>query len=139
MTKFEIADLTNSTLEVVAAFQDNYATHISILLTLIFGFCAVSYVAGKKLTTFQVMLASFMFLVASLLQTMWIISWITLSLDRLTELTQLNPDALSRGMTGVVTSWASSWVLRALAISIWLLGIVAPLVFMWSVRHPKTK
>ena len=36
MTQFEIADLTNSTLEVVAAFQDNYATHISILLTLCF-------------------------------------------------------------------------------------------------------
>jgi hypothetical protein len=53
MTEYELADLTNSTLSLVASYQDNYATHITIYLSLVFGFCALGYIAGRKLTNFS--------------------------------------------------------------------------------------
>jgi hypothetical protein len=76
MTEYELADLTNSTLSLVASYQDNYATHITIYLSLVFGFCAPGYIAGRKLTKFQVLLASFMFIVACVIQIFWMLTWI---------------------------------------------------------------
>jgi hypothetical protein len=61
MTEYELHEISSSYMEVVAAFFGNYAAHLSIYLTLVFGYCVVAFTAGARLTRFQVALVSVMF------------------------------------------------------------------------------
>jgi hypothetical protein len=129
MTEVELYEVTASQLEVVAAFMSNYATHVSIYLSVVFGYCVVAYVAGSNLTRFQVVVASIMFCVAAELQTLLMYIWVTGTKDVVVALAEINPD--------ISPSHGVNDVRQIIGIAIWQAGIVASLLFMWSVRHPK--
>jgi glucan phosphoethanolaminetransferase (alkaline phosphatase superfamily) len=116
-------------MEVVSAFFGNYAAHLSIYLTLVFGYCVVAYAAGERLTRFQVVLVSLMFFCAAELQAFAMTNWVNRAYDVMVIMTSLNPDM-------VISSLLKSGV-QLLGMVLWQLGIVASLCFMWSIRHPR--
>ena len=134
MSEVEILDITAANLEVVAAFMSNYATHVGIYLSLAFAYCAAAYVAGNKLTTFQVILATAMFVGAAELHAMSMITWVSAARDMLETTAQINPQIMERQQSQSMTVWT-----RAFGITVWQVGILGCLFFMWSVRRSKNK
>lgn len=131
MTEYEIHQLTASYVQTATELFGNYSTHISIYLSLIFGFCVVAYTAGQKLTSYQVILMSLMFLLAAELQAFMLFLWSNSAFDVLTILRTINPDVPPKSS---MTLW-----IQAVGVGLWQLGIVGSLSFMWSVRHPKAE
>jgi hypothetical protein len=129
MTEVEMLELTGSALEVTAAFMSNYATHVGIYLSLVFGYCVAAYAAGDKLTRFQVIVASIMFFAAAELQASLMYMWIKNSQEVLIFFAEINPALKGRGEFGAR---------QILGVSIIQFGILASLAFMWSVRRPKS-
>jgi hypothetical protein len=130
MTEVEMLDLTASNLEVAAAFMSNYATHVGIYLSLVFGYCVVAHLAGDKLTRFQVIVASIMFIAAAELQANLMSLWVISTQEVLSSLAEINPQ---------IEGKADFRALQIFGMSIMQLGILASLAFMWSVRHPKAE
>ena len=131
MSEYELHDITTSYLQVVSSFFGNYATHVTIYLTLIFGFCMVAFATGRKLTKFQAILVSLMFVASAELQALMMTSWVARAFEVATNLRSINPDL----------SPARPY-LRAMQVAgavLWQVGIIASLSFMWSVRHPKSE
>jgi hypothetical protein len=130
MTEVEMLDLTASYLEVTAEFLGNYATHVGIYLSLVFGYCVVAYIAGDKLTRFQVIVASVMFVAAAELQASLMYMWVANTQEVLRSVAEINPLIEGKGDFGAR---------KVFGMSVIQLGILASLAFMWSVRHPKTE
>ena len=130
MTEVEMLELTASNLEVAAAFMNNYATHVGIYLSLVFGYCVAAYAAGDKLTRFQVIIASLMFFAAAEFQASLIYMWATGAHEVLVSLAEFNPKIEGRENFGAR---------KVFGISVIQLGILVSLAFMWNVRHPKTE
>ena len=130
MTQVEMLDLTASFLEVTAGFMGNYATHVGIYLSLVFGYCVVAYIAGDKLTRFQVIVASIMFIAAAELQANLMSLWVISTQEVLSSIAEINPQ---------IEGKADFRALQIFGMSIMQLGILASLAFMWSVRHPKAE
>jgi hypothetical protein len=130
MTEAEMLELTASNLEVAAAFMNNYAAHVGIYLSLVFGYCVAAYAAGDKLTRFQVIVASLMFIAAAELQASLMYMWATGAQAVFVSIGEFNPKIGEAEYYGAR---------KVFGISIIQLGILAPLAFMWNVRHPKTE
>lgn len=128
MTEVEMLDLTTSHLDVAAAFMSNYATHVGIYLSLVFGYCVAAFAAGGKLTRFQVIIASFMFFVAAEFQASLMFLWASSAKEMLASLAEFNPN-IERD-----NPYSARVVV---GVGLIQLGILASLAFMWSVRHPK--
>ena len=109
----------------------NYATHVSIYLTLIFGYCVAAYTVGKELTKFQVGIVSLMFIVAAEMQAMTMTLWVQSARDVLIELAKINPE--------VIDGKGDFEVRQILGIALWQAGILCCLAFMWSVRRSGAK
>jgi glucan phosphoethanolaminetransferase (alkaline phosphatase superfamily) len=130
MTQVEMMDITAAYLEVTAEFMGNYATHVGIYLSLIFGYCVVAYIAGDKLTRFQIILASTMFIAAAELQATLMYTWVASTQEVLNSIAEINPKIKGKAEFGPI---------HIFGVSVMQLGILASLAFMWSVRHPKAE
>jgi glucan phosphoethanolaminetransferase (alkaline phosphatase superfamily) len=130
MTEVEVYEITYSGLEVGAAFMSNFASHVSIYLSLVFGYCVVAYTAGRNLTTFQVIVASIMFVVAAEMQAFMMGFWVVSARELVGALREINPEIGGSGEPGV---------LQIFGIALWQAGILASLAFMWSIRRSKTE
>lgn len=115
------------TIQAVMAIADVQATHVSIYLTIVFSYFVVAYVAGHKLTRFQLGLASFIFVCAC--------TW---------ELFMISTRGQSASFVGrdllqdsevqpLFNESVRVWIVRIL----WSSGMFAALVFMWNVRTSK--
>ena len=131
MSEYELHDITASYLQVVADFFGNYATHVTIYLTLIFGFCVVAFAAGQKLTKFQVILVSLMFVTAAEIQAVMMFTWIVRAFEVAVMLGSIAPD--------IIPQRAHVPAIQVVGVTLWQLGIIGSLLFMWSVRHPKVE
>jgi len=119
MTEVELYTVTAAQLEVVAAFMGNYATHVGIYLTLVFGYCVAAYAAGPGMSRFQV-------LVATELQAVLMSTWVSASRELMMQLETINPAIQAPDRT----RWQ-----QLLGILTWQAGILAAVAFMWSVMH----
>jgi hypothetical protein len=128
MTEYELHEISSSYMEVVAAFFGNYAAHLSIYLTLVFGYCVVAFTAGARLTRFQVALVSVMFFCAAELQALVMTNWVNRAYEVMVIITSLNPDI---SISNVLKTGG-----QLVGVVLWQLGIIASLSFMWSVRNP---
>lgn len=131
MTEYELHEISSAYMAVVSAFFGNYAAHLSIYLTLVFGYCVVAFAAGERLTRFQVVLVSLMFFCAAELQALLMSSWVNRAYDVTVLMTSLNPDMIINSSLKAGT--------QAVGVALWQLGIIASLSFMWSVRNPKAE
>jgi hypothetical protein len=117
------------TIQTVMAIADVQSTHVSIYLTIIFAYIVVAYVAGSKLSRFQLATATFIFVAACLWELMMITTLGQSAALIGREITQ------SSGVQPFMNEMMRKWFSRVL----WSSGAIAALVFMWSVRHPKAE
>ena len=118
------------TVELVATCAANSFTAFSIYISFTFGFLVMAFFVGSKLTRFQALVATGLYLVAAgtmaLASTVWIQALFlaknsnTTFLDTITFMG--NGEAWIPGMSILL-----------------FLGMFISLYFMWDVRHPKTK
>lgn len=130
MTEFETRILATDVAHLLTALSDTLGTHSAIFLTLISGYIVVAYLAGARLTRLQVSIATSIYLVAATYEALFLATafrGLTLARQRLLE---LNP---SLGDNIFVIARGDK-----IGLILLLAGILAPLWFMWSVRHAKT-
>ena len=128
MIDYEFIAAREAIAQTAAAIADVQASHIAIYLTIIFAYISVAYIAGKKLSRIQLALTTFVFVAASVRQ---IFGIVTLSQVLLVKSSQLAE--ISGSSTVEMGLQHSPWWPAA----IWSTGLLAALLFMWSVRHAK--
>ena len=140
MTLYELTDLQLSRMDLMATVLNQLQTTFTIYLSIITAYLVTAFVAGKKLTRSQVLIASSLFVVSSLLMT-YAMHNSFVEYDRLEDLVREN-QILIRSVKGLPPSEAVedrvAWFLfsgRGLLLS----GIFASLYFMWSVRRSNDK
>ena len=111
------------------AMGDLQASHIAIYLTMIFAYIAVAYIAGKQLTRFQLGLTSFIFTAASIREVLTIAVLARGANQKYTQLAEMGNE-----VTDMIVDYSILY-----PIAIWSSGLLVALLFMWSVRHPKTE
>ena len=129
MNEYEVASLVLEGLAVIAEFMGLYSTHLSIYLTLLFAYCGAMYIAGAKLDRAQLLVATAVFVIAAELQAMGMYAWIQAAEDVFSKLQELNP---------ALEATHNFRLRRVIGVPLWQAGIIASLLFMWRVRHPKT-
>ena len=112
------------TIQTVMAIADVQSTHVSIYLTIIFAYIVVAYVAGSNLSRFQLAIATFIFVAACLWELMMITTLGHAAAFIGREITQ------SSEVQPIINEIVRKWFSRVH----WSSGMIAALVFMWSVR-----
>ena len=123
MTEYELTDIIMSRF---ATMTDQAALYFA----LISGYLVVAYLVGKRLTLLQVMVVNSLFVVWTL---GLLAGWHT-TLEAIVELEAAIHELGSFSAVNEL-SFASAYSFSLVQ----LLGIIASLIFMWSVRHPKTE
>jgi len=129
MDEHEVASLVLEGSAVVAEFMNLYTTHLSIYLTLLFAYCGAMYIAGAKLDRVQLLVATAVFVIAAELQALGMYAWIGAAEGVLIRLQEIIPALEAKQNFGLR---------RVIGVPLWQAGIIASLLFMWRVRHPKT-
>jgi len=123
MTEYEILDL-------MASVEAQMASQFTLYLTVISAYLVVAYFVGNKLTLPQTLIASILFMFGAGGQ-VWGLhkagTRVAEYLDKKAQLSPLSPyeQQFSPNVHG--------WVI------VMVLGVIASLYFMWSVRYPKTE
>ena len=134
MTELEKLEQVHAITEHLIGLQDAQASFIAIFLTGVFAFILAAHSAGSKLTTFQVSICSAVFILFALVIGVRIISFSIGMNELMLELNKYQPEA-ERERFEIV----DSTVRFAIACVVWASGPIVALLFMWSVRHPKTE
>jgi hypothetical protein len=111
------------------ALADVQASFIAIYLSLIFAYTTVAYVAGKQLSKVQVFIATLVYMTASI----YLAANILFMAAGFVEY-QLRIEALISNSKELVEAVTLMFWMESL---IWPSLMIAPLVFMWSVRREK--
>ncbi len=117
-----------TTHEAMAMWAQNAITSFSIYLTFTFAYLTAAYLAGTKLTVYQVFVISTLYTAGALISLASVIS----NLELYTVL--LNQDEVLRSS---ITFSGEFWIYSITPL--FLLGIGVSLSFMWYIRHPKTE
>lgn len=121
MTEYELVDA-------IATYSSNTGSFMAIYLTVVSGFLITAFVAGARLSLLQATILSVGFVVAAFISTYGTYG---------AGITQVYYTELLREIAENSPQRNQVWVMNSLCLMM-LGGIVASLVFMWSVRHPKT-
>ena len=124
MTLYEVGDLLNSTSSNIIAAQ-------AVFFTIITAYLVVAYSVGKSLTTYQVAFINLAFLVATATGVMGVVANVSL----IAEYNSVRRGLIEEQRVPEVLDTA--WVITFTAVRVVL--ILGALVFMWQVRHPRTK
>jgi hypothetical protein len=122
MTEYELSDLING-------ISSNIVQGQAVYLTMITAYLAVAYSVGSKLTRFQVSFVNFVYILFGLVglqSQLYNIDQVYYWGAQLMEL---------RGKPPTPAENVSAW----LFIFVRLVMLIGSLLFMWQVRHPKTK
>jgi len=122
MTEYELADLAGN-------YSMGALSAMSLYLTIVSAYLIVAFVAGERLKTVQTLIITVLFVSAASFFTFGTVGFFSRQVYLLNKLALLQPDA-----SFFMDLRAIAWI--AVVES---LGIIAALIFMWQVRHPKTK
>jgi hypothetical protein len=122
MTEYELIDALNST---VGLLVNTFSVYIAVTS----GYLVCAYMVGARLTTFQALVVSVLYLTSVGVGTWAMFSIGNHATELAREIEELNPDR-SFGMRRAVTN-ALTFVCA--------LGVPACLKFMWDLRHPDTR
>ena len=137
MTEYEIADLALSNAEAIrsqtALVQDQAALiygKVTLFYTLLFSYVTVAYLVGSKLTKLQVSALNVLYICVIVVNR--VANFIDMQVQRgyREELAQLRQVAELPGTLGLPGF--------ELALAMNIVMVLASLIFMWSVRHPRT-
>ncbi len=127
MTEFEQQELSNALADQIIALAQLQASHIAIYLTVVFAYIVAAFAAGKRLTKFQVSVATVLFVVAGLSEIYQIVS----TGAGINLLMQTNAPSY-----GAASSFGLEPSFRMVVTTVvWSTGLVGAIAFMWSVRH----
>ena len=129
MTDFEQIAARETIAQTAVAMADVQASHIAIYLTIIFAYISVAYIAGSKLSRLQLTLTTFLFVAASIREIFAIATLAHVIITKNSQLVELT----GRSTTEIGLQHSPWW-----PAAIWSTGVLAALLFMWSVRHSKT-
>jgi hypothetical protein len=139
VTEYELIDLAISQSEVVSGVRDSLQSVVTIYLSMVAGYLVIAYLAGAALTKVQVTVVTAAFLAASGWAVTAIVSlgFAELVARKISAQLWARVEELSI----IETSTASpSWFINLPGICLFLtliIGVIAPLYFMWSVRRPR--
>ena len=119
--------MDTSTYEAMAMWAANAITSFSIYLTFTFAYLTTAYLAGAKLSRYQVSVISILYTVGALISLFSVIS----NLELYTVL--LNQDEMLRS---AITFGGEFYIYTITPL--FMVGIGVSLSFMWYVRNPKT-
>ena len=125
MTEYELLDLVG----VAMSFMYESTT---LYLTIVSGYLLVAYLLGAKLSRVQALIVSMLFVVGASLQVWALITQEVAMEGYLAAKAELSPlnafeQAVATGNAGTIIA------------SIMVLGVIASLYFMWTIRYPRTK
>ncbi len=124
MSEYELSDL-------VASNMANMYMDTATFLTLFSGYIVVTYLLGDKLTRFQAVFISVVFLGLAARGMSGIFNLIGKNLELLTRLHELNPQRYDLPTQGMM----SAYVYLAFR----TLVVLGCFIFMWQVRHGSKK
>ncbi|MEH6586168.1 MAG: hypothetical protein V7720_06400 [Halioglobus sp.] len=139
MSAFEQSDLYYKRLELIHESWNSIFTMLAMYLSIVTGYLIVAYAAGAQLKRPQVFIASVTYLFGAVMMVAGMVSWGLVINQTYTT------NAYWFEFIGATIFAAQSREEAAISpidIFSWLLlmmGTLAPLYFMWSVRHPKTE
>ena len=113
--------------EFTGIYIANAHTALTLYITFTFSYLVAAYFVGIKLSNFQVMVASFLYLFASasaVLSMLGNLQWMGIAIEHSGSLA---PDGMiqSEGFWEIYLGALTSF------------GILISLYFMWNIRHPK--
>jgi hypothetical protein len=137
MTEYEIASLAleqasgiREQIELTQSQLGLIQENLSVLLTLLSGYLIVAYLVAKSLTSVQVVILNFFYLVIMSFSLLAVFTAHGVGIFRYGGLLLLNPDTMPIEFWRVESQVTLAAILAIIvAVSIW---------FMWEVRHPKT-
>jgi uncharacterized protein (DUF486 family) len=131
MTEYEMADRVQTLASNIIALHAVQASHIAIYLSVVFGFIGAAYLAGAKLTRLQAGITYVVFALFSVFEISRIVFY------------GLGANALiKQGMewgVGDDGQYIDPTIRIIMGTGLWSVGAIGALLFMWSVRHPKTE
>lgn len=134
MTECGTAGLVSALSENVIALQSAQASYIAIYLSAVFAFILAAYTAGYKMTRLQVSICNFLFTLFSFIIILRIVAIGAGMNEVLIDLTDLQGESEMARYNLMDQS-----VRLLVATFVWSSGAICALIFMWSVRRPKTK
>ena len=139
MSAFEQSDLYYKRLEFIQESWNTIFTMLAMYLSIVTGYLVVAYAAGAQLKKSQVFIASVTYLFGAVMMVAGMVSW-GLIINQ-THTTNEYWFAFF-GATTFAAQSREEAAISQIDIFSWLLlmmGTLAPLYFMWTVRHPKTE
>ena len=121
--------------DAMASLQSNLIQGQSVTITMLSAYMVVAYAVGAKLTSFQCVFVSLMFLVFGLFAALGQISNLNEMYYYGSQLGELRKE----GYSGADGDSAAEELARWVFVIIRVLLFGGALYFMWSVRHPKTE
>jgi len=110
------------------------ASAFGLLLTMLFAYLATAYFVGSRLTGFQALVVSSLFVFSSTLSTMGTYGGILRALDFIAQLQEIHPDK----RFVFVASERMTYIFPALCGALCFLSIPVSLLFMYQIRkNPK--
>lgn len=148
MTEYEIADLALSGAELIktqSAINLNQGSliveNLTLFYSLLFGYLLAAYAAGKKLSTMQAAILTGLYLSAVAYNRYYGFILLTQSLFGMSRSHQMWQATSSSELATAATSshalTAEQTGILAFTTTFIVLAVLASLLFMWSVRHPR--
>lgn len=117
--------------ELLTGSQSNSVATFALLLTMLSGYMVIAYVAGTALTRLQIALANILYLAGTLVT---LVSLRTSLMD--SAMARVHLSSLAEEIDYTVTLEQALWI-ADLVVATDVVLIIAPLIFMWQVRHTK--
>ena len=124
MTEYEMTDI-------IMSRYANMSEHASLYFALVSGYLITAYIIGKRLTGLQVSVINGLFI----MWTFGILMGYNTSVSAVFELNTAIGLLKSHTLADNVGNWTTFYAFSIVQ----LIGIIASLIFMWSVRHPRTE
>jgi hypothetical protein len=148
MTEYEIADLALSGAELIktqSAINLNQGSlivdNLTLFYSLLFGYLLAAYAAGKKLSTMQAAILTGLYLAAVAYNRFYGFILLTESQFQISRTYQMWQATSWQEIVTAVTSspalTAQQTGILAYTTAFIVLSVLASLLFMWSVRHPR--
>jgi len=128
------AELVSALSENVIALQSAQASYIAIYLSAVFAFILAAYTAGDNMTRLQVSICNFLFTLFSFVIIIRIVALGAGMNEVLIDLADIQGESEMARYNLMDQS-----VRLFVATFVWSSGAICALIFMWSIRHPKTE
>jgi hypothetical protein len=132
MIDYEMIAAREAIVQSAAAVAEVQSGYVSVYLTMLFAYISVAYFAGSKLTRFQLIVVTLIFVAAAGRQVALISAAGKGLRVKVAHVAEVYESAVAPDL--VVATGASIWW----PVVVWSTGIFGSLLFMWSVRRRNT-